>query len=303
MRSRSASPPTRRVIDIVELLMASDRRYSVTEIAATLAITRATAVAVLAELQAAGWVSRDPDRTYSRGPGLEDLAVSPVADAESDHVHTALAKLSRQFKCGVSLSAIEPDHFTVLHKSQVLHHPVTGFAVGQRNPLRFPAGAAVLIQRSAAEQRAWLETAPGVSAAQRRRLLQLARTNKVVLYRPAEQDAALVGLLAELLNQVGEHNLQPNLREQLLDRIAQLSSGALYTPDDIDAELAMPVSYLTAAVYDNQGRAAYELQIAPLSANVTRQRRHELITAAVRTARDLQGRRLRPCRHSSQRCR
>jgi len=283
-------------------LSSSDRRYTATEIARALNIARPTAIAILSELQAAGWVSRDSNRTYSGGPRFTSTRGSGSRADEIDCVHASLATLSARLKCGLTLSAIEPTHFTVLHKLQIKDRPVTGFPVGQRNELRFPAGAVALVQRSSIEQRAWFATAPGMSASRRRSMLRVARERSVAIYRPSDEDASLLGLLADLLNEVGELNLQSSLRMRLMDQIAQLN-GTMYTADEIDQQEGAPIGYLAVPVYDGNQRAAYELQIAPLSSNVSYARRRELIEAASDTALSLQGHTIPPCRHPTQRCR
>uniref|UniRef100_UPI00245715E3 MarR family transcriptional regulator n=1 Tax=Nocardia abscessus TaxID=120957 RepID=UPI00245715E3 len=68
MPDRSASPPTRRVVDIVSLLATSGEPISVAGIGERLGIARATAPAILAELYAAGWVARAPARGVVIGP-------------------------------------------------------------------------------------------------------------------------------------------------------------------------------------------------------------------------------------------
>lgn len=65
-----SSPPTARVVRIVEMLAAAMQPKTVSEIAASTGISRATATAVVNELEAAGWVARDDELRYRIGASL-----------------------------------------------------------------------------------------------------------------------------------------------------------------------------------------------------------------------------------------
>lgn len=66
----SGSPPTSRVVSVVELLAARPDGCSVAEVTASLELNRATVTSVLAELERTGWARRRADRSYVLGPGL-----------------------------------------------------------------------------------------------------------------------------------------------------------------------------------------------------------------------------------------
>lgn len=69
MRDRAVSPPTDRVVDVMEMLAVEpDRRFSLAQISRAQGITRATGHAILATLVERGWVHRDDvDTTYGLG--------------------------------------------------------------------------------------------------------------------------------------------------------------------------------------------------------------------------------------------
>ncbi|WP_245547271.1 helix-turn-helix domain-containing protein [Nocardia brevicatena] len=76
------SPPTRRVVAVVELIAESERPLSVSVIAERLSLARATVTAVLGELRAAQWVTRDDRLCYRPGPALTRLSArGPPAPA------------------------------------------------------------------------------------------------------------------------------------------------------------------------------------------------------------------------------
>src|SRR5690606_18996047 len=65
------SPPTERVVAVIDLLAAHpDRRFTLTEIITQLAITKATCFSLLRTRTRAGYLVRHPDKTYGLGPAL-----------------------------------------------------------------------------------------------------------------------------------------------------------------------------------------------------------------------------------------
>src|ERR1700743_3127607 len=102
------SPPTARVLDVVELLAGTDEdRLRFSDVVRRLDLTQATAHAILTTLCERGWVSRDPvDKTYSLGPALAVVATRvetarPLAQA----ARTVALDLAGQF--GYATSVVE----------------------------------------------------------------------------------------------------------------------------------------------------------------------------------------------------
>ncbi|WP_254190786.1 helix-turn-helix domain-containing protein [Nocardia noduli] len=275
---RSASPPTRRVVEIVALLAATPEPLPVATIAERLDIARATATAVLAELDSAGWVVRDPRRGYRIGTvptGLAEPALPPG-------VGDILAALAAETGCGTTLSRISADRLTVL---DIRHGPdrvVPGIPLGHRIPLQFPAGAAVMPWRDAAEQNTWLATAPDTDRRSAAALLTLVRDRGVALFRPRADDNGMVDLLADLLTAAGTELLQSHLRTRALRQLAALTSRP-FTREELDSDAILPLSYLGAPVFDSSSAATYEIQLGPLRAATTRSERDAYIRAT-RTA-------------------
>ncbi|WP_433205464.1 helix-turn-helix domain-containing protein [Nocardia sp. CA-107356] len=282
MSDRSPSPPTRRVIDIVSLLAAAPEPISVAGIADRLDIARATATAILTELDSAGWVLRDPSRGYRLGPAL----ANPHGPALPRALGDILTELTVRTGYGATLSRIEPDHLTVLDVRHGPERVVPGIPVGHRIPLQFPAGASVMPWRSATEQNTWLATAPESDRRIASGLLTLVRDRGVALFRPHTDDAGTVELLADLLGAMGSELVQPHLRTRALGRLAFLTSRP-FTRAELDSDAVLPLSYLAAPVFDAASVAAYEVQLGPLRASTTKPERDEFIAATVGTAHAL----------------
>lgn len=263
----SASPPTRRVIEVMELLTRSDRALTASEIAAALSLARATITAVLTELTDAGWVHRDRDRRFGPGPALAALS---TADPESPNVAVSaeLRTLAVAAQCGVTLSRIADGRLTVVAKEYALGaRIVPGLAVGQSIPLAYPAGAAVMPWRGESERSAWLATATGPARRSAPALLRFVGTHGCAVFRPDSDDAGLVDVLAELLGAVGSEVVQPELRARVLRQLARLTARP-YREADLTSAESLPVSYLSAPVFDSSA-APYEVQIGPLRSAVS----------------------------------
>ncbi|QIS11917.1 MarR family transcriptional regulator [Nocardia arthritidis] len=282
MPDRSPSPPTRRVVDIVSLLIAAPEPVTVAGIADRLEIARATATAILAELDSAGWVSRG-DGGYHLGPALARLH-GPALPRAAGEVLDALAMRTG---CGATLSRIEPDQLTVLDVRQGPDRIVPGIPVGHRIPLRFPAGASVMPWRPAAEQNAWLATADPETRRTATVLLNSVRRRGIAVFRPdTDDDAGTVELLADLLAAMGSELRQPHLRTRALRRLAELTSRP-YTKSELDSDVSLPLSYLAAPVFDRTGVPAYEIQLGALRTETGKSERDSFIAATVDAARDL----------------
>lgn len=279
---RSPSPPTRRVIEIVSLLNAEREPATVAGMAERLGIARATATAVLAELEAAGWAVRVPQRGYRIGPAFLALGAA-LLPGRVDDIFTELTECTG---CGATLSLIEPEHLTVLYVRHGPDRVVPGIPVGHRIPLRFPAGAAVMPWRVAAERNTWIATADDSEKRTASGLLTLARERGAALFRPRADDAGLVDLLADLLSAAGTELLQPRLHTRALRKLAVLTARP-FTAAELDSDTDLPLSYLAAPVFDAGGTAAYEVQLGPLRATTTRAERDDYVTATLDAAREV----------------
>ncbi|ALR13577.1 IclR family transcriptional regulator [Mycobacteroides saopaulense] len=279
----ASSPPTARVVQIVEMLAATTQPKSVSEIAATTGISRATATAVVSELETAGWVTRDDELRYRIGSALP-RAVEATMPRE---VQEALARIADEAQAGATVSRISPKTLTIVAKAQAGRRAVAGFAVGQTIPLAFPAGSAVMPWRPDEERSQWLDTARGLSARSGQRLVQQVFDCGYVIYRPDHDDTGMVDLLSDLLGSVGSEVMEASLRERLLRQLSRLTSRP-YSRDELTSDDVLPISYLAAPIFEGAD-ANYELQLGPLLPRATRAEREALIATVTRGAGELSG--------------
>ncbi|WP_328397379.1 helix-turn-helix domain-containing protein [Nocardia sp. NBC_00416] len=256
----AGSPPTRRVVSVVELLAESDRALTVSEIVEHLSLARATVTAVLNELCAAQWVIRDASLAYRRGPALARLSAAEPASAVA--VGAELAALADAAGCGATLSRIADDRLTIVAKQYAGDRIVPGLSVGQSIPVVYPAGASVMPWRAPAERERWLGTAGARSGP--RELLDFVTAHGFAMFRPEADDAGLVDVLAELLGALGAELLQPALRAKVLRQLGRLTARA-YTETDVGTRTPLPLSYVSAPVFCGD-QVPFEVQLGPLRA-------------------------------------
>lgn len=280
MQQRTPSPPTARVIAVMELLIRSGEAFTASRVASTLGLSRATTSAILGELTGAGWARRVANG-YLVGPGFPGRAADgvPVPAAVQDE----LRELTDRARCGATLSRADAGTLTVVARQQGGEQAVPAIAIGQQLPLAFPGGASVLPWREVSERRAWLSAVRSRDRPVATGLLGLVEERGVALFRPSVDDTDLVDVLTHLLQAAGPDLLNPRLREQAVRQLERLSAHP-YTAEEIDGDEPRPLSYLAAPVRDATGTATHELQLGPLRADVGRTERRQYIDHIRRTA-------------------
>ena len=158
--TRRSSPPTERVVAVLEFLAAHPNdRFGLSELARRAGITKPTCLGILTTLTEAGYLVRDDgdngrNKTYRLGPALialghraqEAMRVSPAARAE-------LRRLAAEFGTTAAVSAVIDDRITVL---DLVGPPGVdvGVSVGQSYPFAPPVGLMFVLWDPAA-LRAW----------------------------------------------------------------------------------------------------------------------------------------------------
>ncbi|WP_436774522.1 helix-turn-helix domain-containing protein [Yinghuangia sp. YIM S09857] len=292
---RSASPPTDRVVAVVELLAGEDRALSVADITATLGLSRSTVTAVLSGLESARWVRRLTDRGYVLGPGLLGVAGAvgrrvPLAEAAA----VELAELTARTRCGATLCEVDGDALTFLAVEGGPGAFPVGVAVGARLPLRPPAGAVLVAWRSRQEQTDWVARAPHALRPALLELLDLVRVCGAALWRPDTDHGPLLTLLHDVVSELGEHPGRDAVHARLLDQLLVIA-GRPFTADDLVSDEPLPLTFLAVPVLGADGHPRYELSLGsmtPVTPRADRDRYlEELRSTAERLSEAIQGRR------------
>lgn len=165
--SQAPSPPTERVIAVIELLGSEPaRQFTLAEICRSLNISRATGHAILTTLTAHDWVTRDPaSAEYAWGPAMASLA----KPADSLVYRGELQALATDAGTQVSLTRREGRTMVIV---ETAGECLTGprISPGLRTPLVAPFGRDYVAWSSAETQNAWLEAIGQPDPGLRRRM-------------------------------------------------------------------------------------------------------------------------------------
>ncbi|KAA9159319.1 helix-turn-helix domain-containing protein [Amycolatopsis acidicola] len=280
-KTRSASPPTERVIAVVELLAARANGSTAAQIADELGLSRSTALAILTVLTERGWASRAPDLRYRPGPRLPGQQPVVPGGAERE-----LAELAAAVGCGAALSLVSGTELTFVSVLAGEGRVPAGITPGTVLPLRAPAGAAVVAFRTEQEQQHWLATATPEQHRRLRRTLAVIRSTGVAAWGIGAAEPAALDVLADVVEHLAGNPAPNSLRQRVFGLLGGIS-GKPYTATDFTADAELPLSYLSAPVFDAAGVARWELQLGPLRAAVGRAEREHFLDHLRQTAKNL----------------
>jgi DNA-binding IclR family transcriptional regulator len=166
-QSQAPSPPTERVIAVIELLGSEPaRQFTLAEICRNLNISRATGHAILTTLTAHDWVTRDPaNAEYAWGPAMASL----TKPANSLVYRAELQALATDTGTQVSLTRREGQTMVIV---ETVGECLTGprISPGLRTPLVAPFGRDYIAGTSTEAQNAWLEAIGQPDPGLRRRM-------------------------------------------------------------------------------------------------------------------------------------
>lgn len=260
--SGAVSPPTARVVDVVETLAGrSDTRWTLTDLARSTGMTRATAHAVLTTLSDRGWVHRDEaDKSYAVGPYLAVLGRELAAARPLEQLaHDAAAKLAAEH--GHTTLVVHLVNEAVVVTDVVPPPGVrSGIAVGNKVPFLPPFGPGFVAWAQEVEQRAWLDHARRINPALGDRLeavLPVVRRRGYSLERADDAARAAYEVLGRLQDDVFGAAVREILGRVLLD---------LTRVDHLGSELRSGrhrVASIAAPVFDERGRVALNVALQP----------------------------------------
>ncbi|MFE1591688.1 helix-turn-helix domain-containing protein [Nocardia sp. NPDC058705] len=286
----TASPPTDRVVSIVELL-ATEAPMNAAAIADTLTLSRSTVGAILAALQSRNWVQRSHDLTYRLGPAFpHHRTLSAQPDALPPGAEDELRSLAHRVGCGAALAAVTATSMTFVaieanHRTPTGSGIPTGVQVGTRLPLRAPAAAAVIAFSPPDQQRAWLDTADPTQRRELATALTEIQATGLAVWGIDPDDLGTLDVLAEVAGHLAHSPTTGPLRRRVLGLLAGLS-GYPHTSADLAEDRPLPIAYLAAPVFDADHTPRWEIQIGPLHPAVSLTNRYryrtELLTSASR---------------------
>lgn len=295
-RAGRQSPPTQRVVQVLDFLVArKEQRFGLSELARQLGISKPTCLGILTALVGGGYLIRDSDtKTYGLGPALiaagraaqQGFAAGPVA-------RTHLDSLSEEFRTTCTASAVVGDRIAILELTSPPGLRASA-KVGEMYPFAPPVGLMYVLWDGDEALESWLRREPTLPVR-----LDRERLAAVV------DECRRTGYLVETLTSVGQrlhtllagvaaHDLPPELRDVLGEMVSSLGER-VYLRDSGESEGEdHPVSLIAAPTYDAEGHQAMVLTLhvgATISAAEIARRGAALVGAADAVTAEVGGRR------------
>jgi DNA-binding IclR family transcriptional regulator len=252
------SPPTARVMDVLEALSDSPAGRTSAEVAKICGISTSTCALLLAELERRSWVTRREDRRYALGSGLFGLVHGLRAQFPLlDRGRQALTFLHATLGAGCSMSRIEPMHLITV---DAVGHGTDGEqAVGQRFPIGPPFGLVAMAWRDDEAVDAWLRRVrPRLTRAEigaHRRVLDAIRARGYGAWRFDAAHTSLHDRLAAVLT-----SLEPTaeVARELSTLMTMVTLQSV--THALETELAA-TEFVVLPIFGRNGQPEYQIEI------------------------------------------
>jgi DNA-binding IclR family transcriptional regulator len=288
MTSSRRSPPTQRVIALVEHVVARPtERFGLSELSRALGLSKPTCLGIVTTLTHAGWLSCDPERrTYGVGPALVAagrLARRAVPEAEIAERH--LAGLADRYRSTCTASAVLGDEIVVLAGVRADGRP-DDVLTGTRYPFAPPVGLMYVLWDDDAAVERWLAKPATLPVSLDRRHL------RTVASECRERGYLVEGLtelgvrLHTLMAGVAAYDLPDEVRGLVGELVSTLGER-VYLGAELTARGRHPTHLLAAPTYGRSGRQDMVLTLyvgeSITGAEITRRGRALMATAAAVT--------------------
>jgi DNA-binding IclR family transcriptional regulator len=252
------SPPTGRVMDVLEALSNSPGGRTSAELAKICGISTSTCALLLAELERRSWVTRREDRRYTLGSGLFGLvhglrAQFPLLDRGRD----ALTFLHTLLGAGCSMSKIGRTHLITV---DAVGHGTDGeHAVGQHFPIGPPFGLVAMAWRDDEAVDGWLRrVTPRLTRAEitaHRRVLTAIRDRGYGAWR---FDAAHTSLHDRLTTVLASLEPTAQVTRELSTLMTMVTLQSV--THALETELAA-TEFVVLPIFGRDGQPAYQIEI------------------------------------------
>jgi DNA-binding IclR family transcriptional regulator len=258
----SASPPTVRVLDVIELLAERNGepiRFS--DLARRLQLSQGTTHAILATLCDRGWAQRDRlTKSYAIGPALPRAARKVSRDVSLlDTALEGAAALAADVGFPASVIERTGDELQIVGLAGDLDR-LTGVTTGDRVPFAAPFGPAFAAWLDPDERQTWFQRTVGEDARLQRRLegeLAATRERGYSLERTPMPHLRAVQVMTTLRREPAS----PGVRQAIGNLLGEITaSGLLPPPHAVERE---PVTSLAAPLFDAGGTIALNLALHP----------------------------------------
>ncbi len=279
-----SSPPTRRVVEIIELLI--ERRGMATrlsDIVKALELNQATAYVIMKELVETGWVRRDPAaKTFTIGGALVTLAKQIDQSPSALYVAAETAVSDTGYAASVSERAGNELIITAFISGGDGHHDQWHAAAGDRLPFAAPFGPSYAAWEPDDERVAWMHrsgvTSPAFHA-QLERFLDETSAQGFSVERMSPEMVSAIPVMTKLQAEALSESMRDHLQQVLLEMM-----GAPTSSVDASGRQRHYVGAITAPVFNAADRVTHNISVHPF-ANLSA-RKIEQIGRRLRRAAD-----------------
>lgn len=260
-----SSPPTRRVVEIIELL--TNRRGAPTrlsDIVKTLGLNQATAYTIMKELVDTGWVTRDPvTKSFSIGGTLVSLAKQIHQSPSAAHAAAEAAAADTGYAASVSERTGTQLVITAFVTGHHGHNDQWHATVGDRLPFAAPFGPAYAAWESDDERRAWIQRSGVNSRAFQARLEQFLDdtfNEGFSVERMSPEMVSAIPVMTKLQAEALSDSMRDHLDEVLIEM-----TGTRGTPADSSSQQRHYVGAITAPIFDQVGHVTHNISVHPFT--------------------------------------
>lgn len=294
--SVAASPPTSRVIAVLEILATNPEGLSGVEIARRLDLSTSTISLILKTLREENYVERLDDRSYRLGFGvlrlLNGVARSfPILGIANDELN----RLQAKFGFGCTLARIDAGRQEVV----LTVGSTQGFGItpGVSVPLQPPHGTIAMAWRSAEDIDQWLNNTwrhePSQQGKRQKKIMRDIRKMGLAAYGIQNNADETISQLRELLASVQTEDPQDILHAKL-DQLAASVGTRIYTANELSKRECRGVSHIIAPVFGPEEQPRYLISLHVMQDEVSpddlRLYNEELLAAANVISKQIGGR-------------
>lgn len=259
-QSQAPSPPTERVIAVVELLGSEPaRQFTLAEICRSLNISRATGHAILTTLAAHDWVTRDPaSAEYAWGPAMASL----TKPAKSLMYRGELQALAAETGTQISLTRREGRTLVIV---ETVGECLTGprISPGLQTPLVAPFGRDYIAGASTETRNAWLEAIGQPDPGLRRRMAAVLKETRVRGFVVERLTREYVRVYTALRALSGDGEIDM-ITTQLARAFADLTTIDVL-PDEMNDTAGHSIATISAPIADIDGAVIMSVTAAVFS--------------------------------------
>lgn len=259
-RGQEPSPPTRRVVDVVELLAEHVRTpLSLAEICRQLRISRSTGHAIMATLCACDWATRDPlNGTFLIGNGFPRLQLSSTPITSK--LRGPLRELCSELNMAACISEVRGRHIAVIDAAspgEIRPH----VQAGQRLPFVAPFGREFVAWAPPAATTDWMEAAGPVNDVYRARMPKVLNEIRDRGYGIERLSDPLLKVYAALL--ALEDGGEPGpVAVRLAGAVADLTIVDVLAGEFASIE-QVPLATISAPIFDHTGNVMLTVSAQP----------------------------------------